>query len=152
MNLFGEALEKALLAHGVGKTEFADACGLHRNQLTNITSGRAANPNKIGEIFAALAGLLPDDARRGLAIAFLEDRRSDLGFDSSLITITTVDGKEVNVNRARLLELYDTDPECRAAIDSVVDIMLPRRQFSPKTAYGEPADRAAHGAGQAAET
>ena len=128
MNLFGPALEKALDAHKVGKSEFAKSCGLHRNQLTNIITGKASNPNSIGTIFAALAGLVSFETCVDLAILFLEDRRTELGVSSGCIQITRANGTTANSERDRLLAIYDRDDDVRKAIDAVIDVLSPKTE------------------------
>lgn len=147
MNLFGPALGKLLDDNKIARQEFAESCGMHRNQMTNIVKGISANPNNIGIIFAALRGLVSEFDRIALAIMFLEDRRVDVGFSSSDISIKRFDGSGVNSARTKLLHIYDTDPDVRLALDAIIDVIEPRR-----ISYPEQSDRSTFGASTAAES
>lgn len=134
MNLFGPALEKALKDHNIGKLEFAESCGLHRNQLTNIMSGDAQKPHKIEQIFAALRALIPLKSVIDLGILFLEDRRADIGFSSSDIIIRRSDNSGANGPRRRLLDVYDREEDIRSAIDQIVAVItdIKKPKIKPK--------------------
>lgn len=123
MNRFGPALEEALARHHIGKTEFASACGIDRNQLTNIINGRTRSPTKIDSIFTTLRHLTPRRECLTLAVAFLEDRRGDITYSSTDIDITATHGQR-NHRRERLISLYDSDPNIRAALDTITDSIL----------------------------
>lgn len=146
MNFFGQALEKTLQKHRIGKTDFAKASGIDRNQLTNIITGRTRSPTKIDHIFTTLRSLLPRRECLALAVAFLEDRRDDISYSSADITVTAATGHR-HLPREKLIALYDSDPEIRAALDTIVEAITsdapPAEQPSvaaepPPEPYGTP--------------
>lgn len=147
MNHFGPTLEKSLAEHNIGKTEFATACSINRNQLTNIISGKAKTPYKIEQIFSTARDLLPVHECLMLAIAYLEDRRTDTGYSSADIAIQKYSGETFRPARARLIALYDSDSDIRAALDIIVSAM------SDDPAEQKPARGAdPHGAGERSES
>lgn len=147
MNLFGPELERVLSLHEVSKAAFAKQCALHRNQMTNICTGRANNPSKVEQIFAALSAHLTEDEHIGIAAKYLEDRRNDIGYGPDKIIISRPDGKFTAPSRQKLIELYDTQDDIRDALDALVDA------FDARTpTYPHFEDRSAHGAAAAAET
>lgn len=125
MNLFGPELERLLSLHGISKNEFATNAAIHRNQMTNICCGKANNPSKVDQIFAALQAYLTRDEHIGIAAKYLEDRRNDIGYDDTDIVIRRPDGKCTSVQRQRLLDIYDADEDVRKAIDAIVDVLSP---------------------------
>lgn len=135
MNLFGPALERLLKVHRLGKQEFSATCGIHRNQLTKIVTGEANSPTQIDQVFSALKGLVPYEDLRDLAMLFLEDRRTDIGFSSADITIRHSDTDTIaNGARRQLLDLYDHESDVRAAIDQIVSVLRPdtKSRFTQK--------------------
>lgn len=125
MNLFGPKLGEMLDHHRISRQELADGCGIHRNQLTNITKGKVPHPNNIGIIFSVLRAKISEEQLLALAVYYLEDCRAEIDLDSTAVTIEALNAQVTNEPRRRLLALYDTNSDVRTAIDAVIDVIDP---------------------------
>jgi hypothetical protein len=92
MNL-ANTLNKNLKDLGVRNSKFADACGVPNSAMTNALSGRPVRVKTMKKLMS-YPDLTSEQVNR-LAVAWIEDRRTDLGMNTDDFHITPSEGQTI---------------------------------------------------------
>ena len=78
---------------GVRPSKFAEACGVPNSAMTNALSGRPVRAKTMKKLMS-YPDLSPEQVNR-LAVAWIEDRRTDLGMDTDDFHIVPSKGETI---------------------------------------------------------